>query len=327
MGLTPEQHAIRRGGIPGSEIAAVCGMYPYQSAINVWESKMGLRPAQDDWKVGPLVRGRLFERPLLEWYSLITERTVKPVGTLVHPERPLVIATPDGISCGQEPYDQVVVEAKNSSWRMGHLWGEPWSDEIPDFYLPQVIWEMAVTGLRAAHVVVYMGDEPQIYCVPWDEEFFEALYEVAEQFWRDYVLTRTPPPPDATEHYKDYLQRRFPKNAVAAYRLADDAIIPWVERLRALRQQEKTLASERLLITNTIKEWVGEHAGVMLDGERIDYKANKDSAKTDWKALAHYAMQQLAQASGVAANDELIQQFTQMSAGIRPLTPRFKKGA
>ena len=330
MGLN---HALRQRGLGGSEIAAVCNIYPYATAIDVFERKTGQAPVIDEWSVGPLVRGRLFERPVMEWYSLITNRTVMPCETMAHPERPLVIATPDGISCGAEPHDRVVLEVKNSSWRMGHLWGDPWTDAIPDFYVPQVIWEMAVTGLQAAHVVVYMGDEPRIYCVQWDPDLFDALYEVAESFWNDHVLTGIPPPPDASERYSQHLARRYPKSSMASYRIADEEVAPWVGRYRALLDAEKQLAAERLLVTNNLKAWIGEHHGIALAGERIDFKSNKDSAKTDWKALAIHAMQRLAQfespdESDLASNtDSLIQQFTTVSPGNRPLCARFKKGA
>lgn len=313
--LSEKQQAMRMGGLGGSEIAAVCGIYPFAAPIDVWMSKRGLKPPIDEWTQAPLVRGALFEEPVKRWYSLKTGRHIAPCPTMVSPRNPLVIATPDGISYDPaNPADRCPLEVKNPSWRMGHHWGEEWTDEIPDYYMPQVIWEMEVTGLRLAHVCAYMGDEPRIYAVHWSEELYGSLVEIAEQFWVDHVLAGVPPPVDGTDSYKRWIEERYPRALKKQYRQIDDTIRPWVDRLLAARAQVAETEAEIALCQNVIKEWIGDHDGLVCEQGRIDWKNNKDKVRVDYKAVVQ----------SIGANEDVLRQHTTVSPGARPFFVRFK---
>lgn len=65
MPLSPEQHAIRRGGISGSEIAAVAGLNPWAGPIDVWRSKVEPMAPLDEELNHNLLRGNLFEEPVI----------------------------------------------------------------------------------------------------------------------------------------------------------------------------------------------------------------------------------------------------------------------
>lgn len=325
--LTEYQHKIRGQGITGSEVAAICGVYPWAGPIDVYASKLYQKPPIE-WKDNDgLIRGTLFEAPVLQWYAIKTSRTVVGAGeyakaacdTLVHPELPIVIATPDGVSLGGPDDAPMVVEAKCPGWRMGVHWGEEGSDAIPDYYRPQVIWEMAVTGLRAAHVVAYLGDAPKIYYVPWDQDLFDTLYEVAARFWHDNVLSRVPPPVDGTQGYSEWIARQLPANTLSDYRPMDDTVRPWVEKLRQMRVMQERIEAEAREARQHIELYIGEHAGVDCGGlGRIDWKKNKDSKKVDWRKLC---------ADKIGADNEDLTPYTKTQPGARPFTPRFAKEA
>ena len=132
MTLTAEQKQIRASGIGGSEIAAVAGLSPFGGPLDIWLRKTGA--VNDDDISGPHIeRGRHLGPGLASWFRAKTGLRVANVGdeeqTFVHPAHPLVIATPDGLV-----EDHQVLECKFPSFRVAHHWGQPGTDEVPDYY-------------------------------------------------------------------------------------------------------------------------------------------------------------------------------------------------
>lgn len=317
MALTDEQHAVRAGGIGGSEVAAVAlGRTPFADRMTVWRSKIEGRRNDGN---NATVAGNLFEEPVKQLYAHHTGRVIETVSTIVHPAHPLVIATPDGISHAMPPGDgspPVVIELKCVFGTRRH-WDEPNgiddTDTIPEYYVPQVMWEMAVTGLRATHVVAYFGGFlPAIYVVPWDEEMFGNLVTVVERFWRDHVVTGVPPPIDGASSSDEWLRSRYSKNN-GKMKEADDQALNLIEMLRDGR---RGLAREQDRVNyaaNKLKEWLGEHDGVVFDGGRIRWKKNKDSQVVNYKGLL----------KELRPDPELVAKYTKTRVGARPFCPEF----
>lgn len=312
MALTQAQLALRRQGITGSEIAAVAGLSPYSNATDVWERKLGRR--QEHLDDNPhVIRGTLFEKPVLEWFSLLTGRDVHPQGTCVHPSRPLIMATPDGISKAEGTMDRVI-EVKCPSIYTARHWGEPGTDAVPIYHLPQLTFEMAVTGLMHADAVLFSGIEPQIYPVAYDADFFEALCEIAERFWRDHVQTQTPPPPDASPHYAEFIARYAPQTHDEPLDLTGNPdATRWLRRLKVAKETQELADSEAELCRNHIKELMGGHATAKLDGGMVTWKNTKPVARVAWKDIAKAA----------ELSDELIGQHTKTSEPSRPFRVKF----
>lgn len=312
MALTREQLELRKKGITGSEIAALAGLSPWSSAADVWERKMG---REQDLSQSPhIMRGNLLEAPILRWYAHLTQRVVHPQGTLVHPEHPLIMATPDGISTADGTADRVV-EVKCPSWTTARHWGEPGTDAVPVYYLPQVIFEMAVTGLKDADVVLFAGVEPKIYPVAYDPDFFDALLEIAQQFWRDHVVTGTPPPPDASASYAAFIARYAPQyEPPKTLDLTENAQANALAgRLRSLQETLDVLEQERELCRNQLKEIIGEHAQARINGGMVVWKQTKPIERVAWKDVVKAA----------AVPQELVQQHTKVAEPARPFRVRW----
>ena len=45
--------------------------------------------------------------------------------------------------------------------------------------------------------------------MPFNQRLFEALYELVERFHVNHVLRKVPPPPDASDNYKEWLTTTF----------------------------------------------------------------------------------------------------------------------
>ena len=164
------QKKVRDAGIGGSEVAAACGIHPQKSPHDVWLEKTGRAGPSPDTEDS--LFGRAMESGARQLYSWRTGATVELPGTLVHPRYPIVRATPDGLV----RVAAKVVEIKCP--RFADAWGEDGTQDFPQHFWPQLIWEMAVSGMERADLVVLIGHERNIRIypdLPFDPELFDAL--------------------------------------------------------------------------------------------------------------------------------------------------------
>ena len=138
--LTPEQIAIRRTRVGGSEIGALLGVDPHKTALDVFAGKV-LPPVEEE-PAPHLAWGHDVERSILAFHGRQFARIEEP-GTLLHPKHPAICATPDGLGV-REGGSRVVLEVKNSQWHQSHRWGEPGTDDAPLLYVAQVQMELGI---------------------------------------------------------------------------------------------------------------------------------------------------------------------------------------
>lgn len=306
--LTPEQQSIRRQGIGGSEIAAVCGLNPWSKPIDIWLTKMGRATFEPSFH---LERGTYLEDGFLAWYAARFRRhLIEKPGTLVHPVHPIVIATPDAVA------DRTcVVEIKAPNWRTGADWGEPDTDQIPDYYQPQPQWEMAVTGTKEADVVAFLDGDIRRFRVQFDEELFGALLEQAERFWRNYVMPDRPPPEDGSESYSEYLARRFPRSDDAVEVTDDAGVVRMVEDYKAAAAAMEAAEERKRKARQALEKRIGTQAGIKGEWGSISFKHNRDSLVVDFRGLC----------DTLNPPADLLKEFTKTRRGPRVFRPNFKK--
>lgn len=282
--LTLEQQVFRKRGIGASEIAAVVGLNRWQRPIDVWEQKTG---RAEPVEASPAMeRGNRLEPYVRDWYADKFDRDVILSDTLQHPDFPLALATPDGISRDREGGDSVLLEIKVPTQRSQRYWGPDGSDEFPLYYLPQVQWAMAVTRLPRAHLVADVYDEIRCYPVEYDDELFRELLSKATEFWARYVKTDTPPPPEGSKSYADYLARRFKKAVDTDDAVRGATVDRIVARLQKAEERERTAAYHAEKCRAELKAILGERSRCEGDWGHITWKNNRDSEKTDWRAVA-----------------------------------------
>lgn len=196
---SPEWHALRAGGIGGSDIAAVLGLSRWTSPFQLWHRKRGNLPEQPlssamDWgnRLEPLVRDWFAEQHP-EFHVEATP------GTYAHEDRPWQRVNPDGLLYPPVedgvPEPLALLEIKTSRFGDGFT-----RDDIPLDYMCQVQWSLDVFGLDVAHVVVLVGgNDPREYVIKANPEDQATLRAAAEKFWNS-IQADEQPPLDCTDH-------------------------------------------------------------------------------------------------------------------------------
>lgn len=321
--LNPEARAEflanRMTGIGGSDAAKLCGLSPFGTAHDVYMDKLGLSEATP--MSGRMEAGLRLEPVIADWYSDQRNAKLAESAMLRHPEHDFMIAHPDRFVVNGNPdKPDGLLEIKTTDIRFAWMWGEPDSDEIPQAYNLQCQHYIAVTNCQWCDVAVLIGgNDFRIYRVPRNDKLIRGLVVIEGDFWRDHVLTKTPPEIDGSESAKKMLAALYPSH-VDEKKLADENVHAFATRFLQLRSQIDELEAGKLECENEIKNFLGTASVLSGPEYRFTWKRTKDGVKIDWKAAAR----ELA-----GDNDDL---FAEVSArhsepklGYRRFTPPRRK--
>lgn len=272
--LTDEILEKRKKGIGGSDAAAICGVSPYRTPLQVWEDKRGISgPIPDN---DAMLWGRTLEPIVRQRYSDVTGRSVKlPTNIIYHPQYDFMLANIDGFTD-----DHRGVEIKTTAYPKD--WGEPGTDEIPIGYIFQVQHYMIITGFPVFDVPVLVGGRDfRIYEVPADKELQEMIIEKEIAFWK-LVQEGIPPAP---LNYKDVI-RRFRTSKTSTI-TATSEIVHDVELLHDIQNKLSALEHEERDIKSRIMKTMCEHDTLVdVDGSvLVTWKSSKAVNRVDLKAL------------------------------------------
>jgi putative phage-type endonuclease len=321
MSLTPEESRL----VGGSDIAPILGLSPYRTPLQVYARIVAGEQQQDS---APLRRGRFLETAVLNLYAAETGAELLAGPRLRHPRMEYTRASLDSLA---QRDGRRVVEAKTAGLSEVRHWGEAGTDNVPVHYVPQTTW---YGGVGLARGVVDTGDvdvaalvagDLRVYRLPWDAELFAMIETAVERFWKDHVEPRRPPP--VTEPLKDLdavgsLYPRHDGNARTWASLATPERLAVEEWLRA-REEERAAKERRAAWEARVKMALGTAPQLVglpeeLGAARIDWKANRSSARVDWAAVAD----ELGNDVSAARYLEAKQKHTTTTLGARPLVAR-----
>jgi predicted phage-related endonuclease len=192
--------------IGSGDIAAIVGVDPHKGRMAAWARICGYVDSRES---EVMTIGLAMEEPIVKLaakkYNWLGYRRAS---THYHPRVPHLRATPDWwIEC-QEAWS----ETKWISPWMQDRWHDHEGACVPSNYVVQVQFQMEVTGVERVYVTTILGGSVLALPVRRDREFGEALVEIANRFWRDYVLTDTPPNmPDGSDVWSAFLVSRWPR--------------------------------------------------------------------------------------------------------------------
>lgn len=195
----------RACSIGASEAAAVMGKSPWMNERQLWERKMGkLKESEGN---ADTMRGTKSEGHIRALYEIEMGTEVLDGTNIIlrSIQYPFMTCSLDGIILHQEPIHSMaepiiptILEIK--SVRQG---GGDWSDTtIPNYYLIQILHQLAVTGWHEAKLLARfcMSDGweksySKVYTFHREEyeEEIEKLIKKERRFWEDCVIAQRPP--------------------------------------------------------------------------------------------------------------------------------------
>jgi putative phage-type endonuclease len=197
--------------IGGSDIAAILGISPWKTALDLWLDKSA-PPAKNTSNVVAKRRGQR-----LEPYIVDMIRDEHGIEVIRRNERyvdsalPFFAAEIDAECLEPNGPEVENIEIKTVHPFKSKEWGEVGTDQLPLHYLAQVHWGLGITNRKRAHVFALIGDDLKHYPVERDEETIQAMRDKAAEFWTRYVLGNLRPPVDyADSKSLDALRRLYP---------------------------------------------------------------------------------------------------------------------
>lgn len=284
-GLTPEQVEARKRGIGGSDAAAVLGCDPYRSATDIYELKLGLK--QPDPPTPAMKRGIVLEPIARRLYTELTKRGARRLKQQVHPDHSFMLCNVDGMIVGTGNDTPGVLELKCPGiWAFAKAKREG----LPLHWIVQMQHNLAVTGYSWGSFALFNADLWELlhFDVQVDLELVHALVVKEEQFWRQHVEKRIPPPAvsNTTPELMAALAKAEEAAGDARILLRNDA--EWANAAQTyLEARELLETAENLKATATekLKQVMAAKGAVEGAGVRV-YWSDRDGRVTfDKKAL------------------------------------------
>jgi putative phage-type endonuclease len=190
--------------IGGSDIAAVLGISPWKTAVDLWLDKTAPRTEGETPRV--LRRGSRLEPYIRD--MITSEHGLK------------IVASNQRYIDKQVPYFAAEIDAETATDNVeiktvhpfkARDWGDLDTDQLPIYYVAQAQWGLGITGRKTCRVFALIGDDLRPYVVERDDETIEALRDKAAEFWTRYVVPKLRPPLDfAHSLVQDTLRRLYP---------------------------------------------------------------------------------------------------------------------
>ena len=142
----------RLKGIGASEAAAVIGLSPYKTNVELWEEKTGRREPEDISDKPYVIYGTEAEKHLRALFALDFpqyEVNYKDFDMHYNSDYPFIFATLDGELTEKATGRKGVLEIKTTEIMKSEQYDE-WKDRIPQNYYIQVIHQLLATGFDFA---------------------------------------------------------------------------------------------------------------------------------------------------------------------------------
>lgn len=281
----------RQSGIGGSDIAAICGLNPFKTPLQVWQSK--INPVVDEEISEPAYWGTTLENVVAQEYAKRTGRKVQRINQVLHhPHLPYCLANIDRAVVNPEIAGRVfwkddrlttnrILECKTANGFAAKKWGESGSDYVPDEYLVQCMWYMGITGADICDLAVLIGGQDfRIYTIQKDVLLLDDLYASASDFWQ-LVETRTEPDPlTYAECTKKWANSDSLLTAQATESLVDD-----LEKIQSIKAQVKELETQEDELKANVLMAMQDAESLLYQGVKVATCKSQNRTSFDTKAF------------------------------------------
>jgi putative phage-type endonuclease len=243
--------AWRRTGIGGSDAAAVIGLNPFRSRIEVYADKMGMMPEKEDTESMRL--GRDLEDYVAQRFCEATGKKVRRNNFMwCHDEHRCMIADVDR---------EVIGENAGLECKTTQAWGGKviMKGEIPLTYYVQCMHYMAVMGYDRVYLAVLIfGKGFFHFTIERDEKEISALTAAETAYWRDHIESGISPDPDGSQSAEQAVDalwgNRAQEDELLMFDFSDD-----MRELCELAAAEKEIKRQKDAVKQRLQAALGEH--------------------------------------------------------------------
>lgn len=285
----------RKNYLGGTDLAAICGLSPYRTALDVYLNK-----TSDDIteETSPAMRwGNLLEDAVAKAYSEDTGYTIAiEPNTLYHQEYKFLGANIDRW-VGNKEY---VLECKTAGFTRGKEWGDLGTDQIPESYLVQVAYYAAICDVPKVDIAVLIGGQDfRIYTYTRNKPLEDKIMKIGINFWHNHIKKRIPPKCVNTRDTFNLFPQSNNKEI-----LAQNDIIAKLEELKIAKMSEeqiqKTIEKLKVEIQEFMKDYdilIDNNGNVIATWKNtaprslFDLKRFKEEAKEMYLKYVNYSKQ------------------------------------
>lgn len=299
--------ADRRLFLGASDAAAVMGLSPWSTPVELWQEKTGRRPDE----VPSARQQRIFDRGhrLEPFIRDITVDKLQDMGLsvkLIASNARYTDSEYVWMSCEidfelqltgeveingdvvQFQNERINADAKSVSGFASKKWGEVGSDNVPIEYACQFQVGLMVTGRRYCLVAALRSfDDVDIYWTVRDDETVDAMRPKLVDFWVNHVQADAPPDP---MKFSD-IKALFPlDNGIGIE--ATDEVLEWVAQLRRCKDQIADLKKTEEILSFDIAGFISPFARLTHRGRDVMTWRGQGATNLNLEALreAHPAI-------------------------------------
>jgi putative phage-type endonuclease len=263
---------LRRKGIGGSDVSAICGLNKWRSPVAVYLDKIGELPPVEETEA--MYWGTTLEDIVAQEFSKRTGLKVQRRNAIFqHPKHDFMLANIDRWIVGSK----AGLEVKTANEYTKDEWiGE----QVPTAYALQCHHYMACTGAEQWYVAVLIGGNKfEWRVIERDEDIINNLIMIEHDFWHNHVLAKVPPAYGG--HDTDLLNSMYPQSN-------PDSIIELEEEhydlVMKTREAKTILESAKYNFEdfkNKVKAVMGEHEKAFFQNDLVfTWKSNKKGVRS-----------------------------------------------
>ena len=227
--ITKAQIKKRKNYIGSSDIPALLGESPYNTAYDVWAEKCGLLVDEDRTETPAMLLGNCLEEGVIR-------RAVVDLGPLLRNQFRVCPGTKIGVNIDalrKQTGEPIEIKIANA-FRSGQFWGEEGTDQVPNYTICQCHGHMLATGKDLCWVPALVNGDYALYVIKLNKDLVEVILAKAEDFWK-CVENKTPP---EAQPSLDVVRRlvRTPKKMV---NIDDELVAKLVEARKAASVAKK----------------------------------------------------------------------------------------
>lgn len=289
----------RKNYLGGTDLAAVCGLNPYRTALDVYLDKTSDDISEE---TNAAMRwGNLLEDVVAKEYAQVTGYDIEiELNTIYHPEHKFLGANIDRWVDRWVNNGTHILECKTAGFTKAKEWGDSGTDQIPESYLVQVAYYAAICDVPKVDIAVLIGGQDfRIYTYNKNKDLEDKIIKIGVNFWNNHIEKRIPPKCVNTRDTFNLFPQSHHHEIVA-----ESNIMEKLEQLKAAKEEESKIADTIEKLKTDIQEFMRDY-DVLIDNQGnviatwkntaprsfFDAKRFKEEAKEMYLKYVNYAKQ------------------------------------